>query len=285
MGLVHMLTPAGINVLSSSVPLSSAFLTCFHMHSLENFGVMMALPHLSVSELSKQDRIVIVMGSTGAGKSSYIDIATNQRGGNISHELESHTLDIRPVRVKHPTKGDYVVFVDTPGFDGTNRTEAQTLSLIAEWLVKGHKHQVKLAGILYLHPISLPRMGGSALRGLAIFSKICGIKAMPNVVLVTTFWTGADEGTGERRESELKDNFWKEMVCNGCRTRRFEGNSTSAWNIADLVLENPPVTLKLVDELVSNGKQLSDTAAGVVALKGALFRLFGGWLPWSLRKH
>jgi len=86
--------------------------------------------------ISFQDRIVVVMGPTGAGKSTFIECATRQDGRTVGHKLRSFTADIRTVRFNHPTDGYPVVFVDTPGFEATSRSDMETLSMIADWLVQ-----------------------------------------------------------------------------------------------------------------------------------------------------
>jgi predicted GTPase len=96
---------------------------------------------------------VSVMGPTGAGKSTVsadpffpcfqliltrtqlIDVATGQNGHTVGHRMESHTSDIRAVRVSHPLSDHPTVFVDTPGFDDTYKSDTEILSIIANWLV------------------------------------------------------------------------------------------------------------------------------------------------------
>jgi predicted GTPase len=93
------------------------------------------------------------MGPTGAGKSTVstdlssllhfvivthiqlIDLATGQDGYTVGHGMKSHTSDIRSVRVPHPTLGHPMVFVDTPGFDDTYKSDTEILTLIANWLL------------------------------------------------------------------------------------------------------------------------------------------------------
>jgi GTPase Era involved in 16S rRNA processing len=50
--------------------------------------------------------------------------------------MKSHTSDIRAVRVVHPSGSGAVVFVDTPGFDDTYKSDTEILCIIADWLVK-----------------------------------------------------------------------------------------------------------------------------------------------------
>jgi hypothetical protein len=66
----------------------------------------------------------------------FIDIATEQDGNTVGHGMKSQTSDIRAVRVKHPTTGDPVIFVDTPGFDDTYKSDVEILTMIAVWLTK-----------------------------------------------------------------------------------------------------------------------------------------------------
>ena len=78
-----------------------------------------------------------------------------------------------------------------------------------------------VATILYLHRINDNRMAGSLLKNLRMFISMCGQEAMPNVVLVMTIRGELRMDTGERREKELKETFWKEMLDNGCRVECF----------------------------------------------------------------
>ena len=93
-----------------------------------------------------------VMGPTGAGKSTvrvfsssniwdfdrpqFIEMATGQDGQTVGHGLQSRTAVIRTVRVIHPKTGRPIVFVDTPGFDDTYKSDTEILSMIADWLVR-----------------------------------------------------------------------------------------------------------------------------------------------------
>jgi hypothetical protein len=62
-------------------------------------------------------------------------MATKQDGKHVGHSLHSYTANIRAVRVNHPRGGNRpFVFVDTPGFDDTTKSDTEVLTLIAEWL-------------------------------------------------------------------------------------------------------------------------------------------------------
>jgi len=38
--------------------------------------------------------------------------------------------------VNHPTTGNLVVLVETPGFDDSSKSDIEILTMIADWLVK-----------------------------------------------------------------------------------------------------------------------------------------------------
>ncbi|KIM78703.1 hypothetical protein PILCRDRAFT_824143 [Piloderma croceum F 1598] len=207
------------------------------------------------------------MGPTGAGKSTFIETATGQDGHTIGHGLRSFTDTIRTVRVTHPMDGKPVVLVDTPGFGDTSKSDTEILAMIAEWLVKVYKGKFNLATIVYLHRISDNRMPGSVLMNLQVFAGMCGQKAMPNVILATTMWDLVEEQVGNGREQQLKKEFWKDMVADGCRTERFENTHDSAWDIVDsLALMNQAPVL-LSTEMVDTQLRLSETNAGITLNK------------------
>ena len=57
----------------------------------------------------------------------FINMLT-ENGAIVRHDLESCTAGVGMVRV------DNIVLVDTPGFDNTDTTDREILSMIADWL-------------------------------------------------------------------------------------------------------------------------------------------------------
>ncbi|KAF7967873.1 hypothetical protein HWV62_32852 [Athelia sp. TMB] len=157
----------------------------------------------------------------------FINYATKQNGKGIGHDLESCTSEIRAVRCKHPNEAGDVVFVDTPGFDDTYRPDIEILSTIADWLVK----------------------------------TMCGHVAMPAVVLGTTMWGYVQDVDGPRREKQLKDKFWADMIQSGCEVKRFADSHTSAWDIVGDLKHQ--ANTQLAGEIVDDKKRLNETTAGV----------------------
>jgi hypothetical protein len=110
-------------------------------------------------------------------------------------------------------------------------------------------------------------MAGSVLKNLQMFASLCGLKAMPNVSLVTTMWGDVREEVGTRRESELKRDFWKEMLASGCRTERFEDTYESAWRIVDSLAQMDRAPVLLSSEIVDTQLRLNETKAGITLNK------------------
>jgi hypothetical protein len=88
--------------------------------------------------------------------------------------------------------------------------------------------------------------------------------AMPNVILATTMWDCVEEETGARRERQLHETIWKEMIVQGCTTKRFEGTYHSPWGIMDSLAQKDKVPVLLSMEMVDAQLRLNETKAGIV---------------------
>jgi hypothetical protein len=103
-------------------------------------------------------------------------------------------------------------------------------------------------------------MAGSLLKNLKMFNSICGQQAMPNVVIATTMWGEVKQENGVRREQERKEEYWKDMVANGCRVERFKDTHESAWHV---IGNNGGAKIQLSHELVELRLWLQQTTAGI----------------------
>jgi len=203
------------------------------------------------------------MGPIGTGKSTFIKCATGEKDRTVGHGLRPGTTDIRTVKILHPPHGS-VIFVDTPGFNGPSQSDVEILSMIADYLVQIYKEKANLAVIVYLHKIDDNRMNGSILKNLQTFARLCGTKAMPNVVIATTMWSNVDADEGIKREDELQREFWAEMKAGGCRTERFEKTEESAWRVIGSLGEKDQAQVQLTSEMVDDGLPLEKTEAGIM---------------------
>ena len=121
-----------------------------------------------------------------------------------------------------------------------------------------------LAGVLYFHRISDSKMDRTSMMNFKMFRKLCGDRALQNVVIVTNMWRLVVPRVGEAREVELArgDNFFKPIFEKGARMARNENTVASAQNIIRLVLDNHPLPLRIQKELVDEYKDISKTSAG-----------------------
>ncbi|KAF7983557.1 hypothetical protein HWV62_21140 [Athelia sp. TMB] len=281
--IIENVTEARLSECSTSLSQSSI---CVDADTLfkEDIIIAYVLCRTYLNHHRNNEKSPSVMGPTGAGKSSvckfnikhiishadsiekFVSMAMGSEaseGETVGHGLESYTQDVRVVRCRHPDDPRSYVFVDTPGFDDTNLSDADILLRIATWLTATYQKHIHLTAILYLHRISDNRMAGSALRNMELFQRLCGDAALPNVVLVTTMWDEVDEATGERREQELRDTFWASMIDSGSQIARFYHTPESAWKILGPYTGHfRPVKLQIQMELVDKGMPLSKTAAG-----------------------
>ncbi|KAI1305487.1 P-loop containing nucleoside triphosphate hydrolase protein [Xylaria venustula] len=215
--------------------------------------------------LNANDIVIALMGMTGSGKSTLINLCTNQQV-DIGHDLQSCTQDVRTYSFRHPKlQSGRIHLVDTPGFDDTNRTDTEVLRTVAAWLKETYSNGVKLSGILYLHRINQPRMQGSALKNLSLLKSLCGDDTLKKVVLVTTMWDITEASIAESRERQLRDTskYWGLMVAKGSQVIRHDNTQTSAFALFDMFLKgDPKIVLQIQREMVDDHKPLERTGAG-----------------------
>jgi hypothetical protein len=82
-----------------------------------------------------------------------------------------------------------------------------------------------LNGLIYLHRISDPKMGGISKRNLRLFKQLCGDGS-----ITTTFWRGVTKEEGDRRELELREspNLFQPLINGGAQLARHDKDVTSA---------------------------------------------------------
>ncbi|KAI6013519.1 hypothetical protein EDC04DRAFT_2579352, partial [Pisolithus marmoratus] len=181
----------------------------------------------------------------------------------VGHALTSHTSEIKSTRCM--IKGSNVVLVDTPGFDDTSKSDLEILESISEWLSKTYKKGTLLSNILYFHRISDNRMAGTPLKNLGIFQKLCGAKAMSQVVLVTTMWDEVDGVVGNERLEELKNNYWKLMIAQGSTTYCYLNTLESSSQLLSQLIEKKQREVRevrLQKEIAGEGLEVRETDAG-----------------------
>ncbi|OCL07323.1 P-loop containing nucleoside triphosphate hydrolase protein, partial [Glonium stellatum] len=211
------------------------------------------------------------MGTTGSGKSSFISHLTRETV-QVGHSLESCTSQSSIYQVDR--SGQTICIIDTPGFDDTNKSNAELFRDIALLLGMLHIRGIGIIGLVYLHRITDQRVGGSSLRSMQIFQSLCGIQCFPNVVLVTTMWDLLEQGdalrTGQSREKILKekDEFWGQMVKGKAAVMHHDGRLESAETILSEILSyKETVVMDIQKELVDENLPLEETKVGRLLLE------------------
>lgn len=158
--------------------------------------------------------------------------------------------------------------IDTPGFDDGRRTDTEILKELATWLSSSYKEEVYLNGIIYIHRITDVRLGGSAMRNLSMFKKLCGHDALKNVILSTTMWEKVTEEDGATREAELKAklDYWGGMISMGSKVFRHLNTRESAMAMIEHLVDKPDadstVKLEIQVQMVEDKLDLNETSAG-----------------------
>ena len=180
--------------------------------------------------------------------------------------------------------GHKVYLIDTPGFNDTNRSDIDTLSVLATYLGASYANGVRIHGILMLHPISDNRMSGSSMRNLDMMKAMCGFASYSTLAIATTMWSEKSP-LCEQREAQLlsEERFFGRFISRGATTFRHNEKGrlgsleeiTSARRIVThLILQSEkhlPEVLELQREIIDQGKVIGETKAGIV-IAGDLYK-------------
>ncbi|EAU93486.2 hypothetical protein CC1G_12080 [Coprinopsis cinerea okayama7 len=185
------------------------------------------------------DILILVMGPTGVGKSKIIKAITGCDTIEEGHGLTSCTKDVSCYSVAEPKvfgsqANENLILVDTPGFDDTYDDGTQVLKKVSEWLKDSYCDKKKLSGIVYLGDITQKRMGGSARLNFKVFKELCGRESFQGVVMATSHWdeliTPISREAGVKREKELRETFWKDVLAGGGAMMRIEYDAQGRSN-------------------------------------------------------
>ncbi|KAL8710285.1 MAG: hypothetical protein Q9220_005055 [cf. Caloplaca sp. 1 TL-2023] len=222
---------------------------------------------------------ILVMGLTGAGKSTFISILTgnNDIPIGMAAQMSGVTQAVQDYILPYQHKGTpyEIHLIDSPGFDDGSLEDAQVLSSIADFVNTTYKLKERLAGLLYLHDITKTKVGGVALCNIRMLEEMIGGEKFNHCTLVTSKWGCTTNPQDEEdREKTLRDDemYFGHMLQNGQHTRhasmrRFDPKTyETALDIILPYLDNEFV-LQISRQMVDpKGPRLAlgDTGAGKV---------------------
>ncbi|KAK1688499.1 P-loop containing nucleoside triphosphate hydrolase protein [Colletotrichum godetiae] len=227
-------------------------------------------------KLPPKTLFILVMGMTGAGKSSFVKACTG-KPVTVGHGLDSCTASIEIVDFE--LDGYHIYMIDTPGFNDPdlNRSDEVILSTIGTYLGCSYSRNVFIHGIVYLHRINDNRMTRSNTQNIEMFKALCGEEAYSNVALATTFWPPSPDPNDLKillkREQDLtrKASYFGRVINGGARMFRHGEAGHTQKDSAHVVVRHlirqsqlSPVVLLIQHELVDEEKKLGDTSAGAV---------------------
>ncbi|KAF8064964.1 P-loop containing nucleoside triphosphate hydrolase protein [Lyophyllum atratum] len=228
----------------------------------------------STYRVQDEDTVVLILGQTGAGKSTFINWAIGHDVASVGHGLDSHTTDIQPYLMT--SDGDRrIVLVDTPGFNDTWMNDREIMGRIVEWLKNSCKPNMKFAGIIYLHEITQARTTPET--NYMHPAKLSNPEASRHVILVTVKWSEVRSSIGQVREERLMDS-WQKMAGGGSKIVRFLDSTESAHSIINMI-QLTTVEVILKELVLSFGKLPSNLPDKKVRGGGFVSKLFGR-LTW-----
>ncbi|PPQ83071.1 hypothetical protein CVT24_012474, partial [Panaeolus cyanescens] len=237
---------------------------------------------IGIDDITDNDIVIAVMGATGVGKTTFINsLNTSCVTEELAHhELDAGTKTVTCMKVPiYTSQSDgNLVLVDTPGFDDPSRTNAEVLTVIANWLEKTYRKKRLLNGLIFLQRITDIRLDSGASSTLNIFRHLYGGTGYDKVALVTTMWNDVPPDRIQQyveKEEELKEHAWKTLLRrnNPPLVARFDATDDdiaekSAMEVITKLLERSlreTVRTRLQQELVDHHTPLPRTEAGKVA--------------------
>ncbi|KAL8821638.1 MAG: hypothetical protein Q9191_007270, partial [Dirinaria sp. TL-2023a] len=216
----------------------------------------------------EDDSLILVIGPTGAGKTTFIGRCIDSIMLERSHGSEPKTRGSEEAIASWG--GHNIDLIDTPGFGATNHPDADILIELASFLADAYKQRITVTAVVYLYPISSHRIRRSDVRTLKILAELIGNESVPKIILATTKWDTGDTALYEQREKDLHTRFWGQFLAKGCMTFRLDGRRESALRILNAVIARKPAdsaretkaSLQIQRELVDQSKLLVDTSAG-----------------------
>ncbi|KAF9042313.1 hypothetical protein BJ165DRAFT_1486773 [Panaeolus papilionaceus] len=200
---------------------------------------------------SFKERVYLLMGPIGSGKSSFIEALAGNDDLKISKDqLDSYTQTMTAYKLVDyslldgsdlPPDGPRTNIIDTPGFSDSKVSEFEIIQMVNNWL-KTHKCE-NIHTIFYLCPITDTRLSGSKRRTIEMLKLLTGINTQTkgSVVVVTTMWDRLWNERGkiaaEGRFTQLRDDIWADLRDSHQVVTKFWNTHESALDIVNATMD------------------------------------------------
>ncbi|RPA93965.1 hypothetical protein L873DRAFT_1747641 [Choiromyces venosus 120613-1] len=212
--------------------------------------------------------IIFVMGVSGAGKSSFIKALGGKDHKGNPPETSSIESVTHEVGVYKTTLGSReMLLIDTPGFEDNKTSNLKTLQKICQYILQvANNPAFIIHGAVYVHNIATSRWTAGDGRTWDILKALCGNAAMGNVIVATTRWPADHEDEDfEMLEKRNLENYWEGILGT---VRLSKKDTHNPKTVIGKLLQVQPQVFQAHQEL-SNGRTLSDTSAGRIAIPEA----------------
>ncbi|KAJ8132585.1 hypothetical protein O1611_g1041 [Lasiodiplodia mahajangana] len=209
---------------------------------------------------------IAIFGSTGAGKTSFINNAT---GANLEVGEGANSSGSSSGQSRRP-KGHHTCYVigvsgqvrSGDRFGDTDLEDPQLFLRVTNWLANSYKQKGPLNGAIFLQSISQPRVELAEMNAIQLFEKILGDSAYPWAMVVSSFWNQVNEAFATKNESN-REKTWQRLGTGGARFGRFHATEASALQIVQHFLNFRDAPLLLPQEAIQLQGQVWSTSAAI----------------------
>ncbi|PPR06521.1 hypothetical protein CVT24_001440 [Panaeolus cyanescens] len=181
---------------------------------------------------------ILIMGSTGSGKSSFIEALGGSRlSFKISNSgLAGYTQDVAAYKLENVAIGNIDIYlIDTPGFADSKISEFEIVDKVQQW--KNKNGGLKFSQIFYLTPITRIRLPGSQKDVIRTIKALTGIGTGNKMMVITTMWdTICTPQALQRAESnfiQIQNEVWKDFIQTNAQFHKFHNTQESALDILE----------------------------------------------------
>ncbi|KAF6754437.1 hypothetical protein DFP72DRAFT_1068465 [Ephemerocybe angulata] len=206
-------------------------------------------------QVGRKEAIIAVIGSTGSGKSSFINTASGTLAMAIGNERSACT---RAVESAPPFEfeGRAVTLIDTPGIDDTTLCDVDVMRMLVTFLESNYTGK-KVTGIIYMHRIS-DIGGGISLRCLRILRALLGDSEFTGVVILASRTEGLildAEEVGKSRQHQLEPNStpFERILDKGGQKAQHNGSMASAHRVLKYLIHKDPEMLQRSPNYIEAG--------------------------------